>query len=276
MSPLLEFAKIGHANRDLLHAGTQSGQSGQPFYESLSLDIAMSRSFIDVIFVPQGPELNAVQRGLNRANARVKLIAVSMGPQAIQGSLEQWLQDDEEDGYRAFKSPPAVLLMGLCGSLSPDLAVGDWVLYQNCTDVSSAEFVPTIACNAAVLLTLQERLQNSVSTVTSATSDLMIHRAADKLALARRCQAAVVDMEGYAFLKTLESTGVSAGMLRVVSDDSFHDVPDLSAAMTEAGTMDPVKLGLRMAAQPISALRLIQGSLKGLKQLELAAAQLFT
>jgi nucleoside phosphorylase len=231
----------------------------------------MSRSFIDVVFVPQGPELKAVQRGLSRAGAQVKLIAVSMGPQAIQGSLEQWLQDD----FQSFDSPPAVLLMGLCGSLSPDLSVGDWVLYQSCTDVSSAEFVPPLACDAAVLLTLQERLQNSVATVTSAMSDQMIHRAADKLALAHRCQAAVVDMEGYAFLKTLESVGVPAGMLRVVSDDSVHDLPDLSAAMTATGTLDPLKLGLSMATQPISALRLIQGSLKGLKQLELAAICLF-
>ncbi len=231
----------------------------------------MPRSFIDVVFVPQGPELKAVQRGLSRAGAQVKLIAVSMGPEAIQGSLEQWLQD----GFQAFDSPPSVLLMGLCGSLSPDLGVGDWVLYQNCTDVSSTEFVPPLACDAAVLLTLQERLQNSVATVTSATSALMIHRAADKLALARRCQSAVVDMEGYAFLKTLESVGVPAGMLRVVSDDSVHDLPDLSAAMTATGTLDPLKLGLSMATQPIGALRLIQGSLKGLKQLELAATCLF-
>jgi hypothetical protein len=82
-------------------------------------------------------------------------------------------------------------------------------------------------------------------------------------------------MEGYAFLSALEPAGVSVGMLRVVSDDALHDLPDLSAAMTEAGTLNPAKLALSMMTQPRNALRLIQGSLASLKQLENVAADLF-
>jgi nucleoside phosphorylase len=233
----------------------------------------MSRSScIDIIFVPQGSELRAVQRGVNRSQKRVVLCAIPMGPCAVTDYLERWLKTD----LKAFESPPTVLLMGLCGSVSPSLGIGDWVLYENCTDDGSVRSVPpvSLACDAALKTTLQERLGDAVTIVTAATCDRLIHRAVDKQALAQRYGVQTVDMEGYAFLKALESTPISVGMLRVVSDDSCHDLPDLSTAMTQAGTLDPIKLAVSMVTQPRSALRLIQGSLRSLKQLENATARL--
>jgi purine-nucleoside phosphorylase len=226
---------------------------------------------IDTIFVPQGPEFKAVQRGLNRTGAKVALCATTMGPYAIKGCLEQWLKTE----FRGLSQTPYVLLMGLCGSVSPSLGVGDRVLYRSCVDAQASDSVAPLPCDAALVTTLQERLENAVTVVTSVTCDRMIHRASDKQALAERYGVDVVDMEGHAFLSALDSTGISAGMLRVVSDDALHDLPDLSAAMTEAGTLNPTKLALSMISQPRNALRLIQGSLSSLKQLENAAADLF-
>jgi uridine phosphorylase len=229
-------------------------------------------SFIDTIFVPQGPEFKAVQRGLNRAGAKVALYATPMGPHALKGCLEQWLKTE----FRGLSQrTPYVLLMGLCGSVSPSLGVGDRVLYRSCVDAQASNSVASLPCDAALVTTLQERLENAVTVVTSVTCDRMIHRASDKQALAQRYGVDVVDMEGHAFLSALDSTGISAGMLRVVSDDALHDLPDLSAAMTEAGTLNPTKLALSMMRQPRNALRLIQGSLSSLKQLENTAADLF-
>lgn len=229
-------------------------------------------SLIDVIFVPQGSEFKAVQRGLNRAGAKVALYATPMGPHAIKRCLEQWRQTE----LRRFDLPPCVVLMGLCGSVSPSFGIGDQVLYRSCIDAQSPISVPPLSCDPALLTTLQERLENDVTIVTSVMRDRIVHRASDKQALADRYGVQVVDMEGYAFLSALESTGISVGMLRVVSDDVFHDLPDLSTTMTEAGTLNPAKLAFSMMTQPRNALRLIQGSLASLKQLENAATDLGT
>lgn len=227
--------------------------------------------FIDVIFVPQGPEFKAVRRGLDRSGAKVALYATPMGPHAIRGYLEQWLKTEP----KGLDWTPSVLLVGLCGSLSPRLGIGDRVLYRNCVDAQASDSVSVLSCDAALTTTLQERLKNAVTIVTSATCNRMIHLASEKQALAERYEAEAVDMEGHAFLSVLEPAGIAIGMLRIVSDDAVHDLPDLSAALTAAGTLNPAKLALSMMAQPRNALRLIQGSLASLKQLENAAADLF-
>jgi Phosphorylase superfamily len=228
-------------------------------------------SFIDMIFVPQGPELNAVRRGISRSGTKVRLVAVPIGPSALRYRLEQWLQAE----FKAFNSPPTVLLMGLCGSLSPNLEIGDWVLYRSCRDVRTLASVPSLDCDTVTLTALKDRLGDQATIVTAAMCDRLIHRGAEKQALAHRYGLQAVDMEGYTFLATLAAEKIPVGMLRVVSDDAVHDLPDLSTAITAVGTLNPVKLGLIMAAHPRSALRLIQGSLKSLKQLENAVARLF-
>lgn len=226
---------------------------------------------ICAIFVPQGAEFKAVQRGLNRSpQSSIALYSIPMGPQAVQAYLQQWQHSE----LNSLGDSPCVLLMGLCGSLVPELGIGDRVLYRSCFDAQSIDSVPQLDCDAILLKTLQERLGKTVTTVTSLMCDRMVHRATEKQALALRYGAQVVDMEGYAFLSALQTMGVAVNMLRVVSDDSQHDLPDLSAAMTNTGTLKPMALAANMIREPWNALRLIQGSLKGLKQLEQIASDL--
>jgi hypothetical protein len=226
---------------------------------------------ICAIFVPQGAEFKAVQRGLNRSpQSSIALYSIPMGPQAVHAYLQQWQHSE----LNALGNSPSVLLMGLCGSLVPGLGIGDRVLYRSCLDARDADSVPQLDCDATLLKTLQERLGKTVTTVTSLMCDRMVHQATEKQALALRYGAQVVDMEGYAFLNALQSTGVAINMLRVVSDDSRHDLPDLSAAMIDNGTLKPMALAANMIREPRNALRLVQGSLKGLKQLEQIASAL--
>jgi hypothetical protein len=226
---------------------------------------------IRAIFVPQGAEFKAVKRGLaRRPNLTVALYAIPMGPQPVQIYLEQWLNKE----LKTLGNSPSIVLMGLCGSLTPNLKVGDRVLYRSCLDAQSLERVPQLGCDVTLLKTLQERLGKSVTTVTSVMCDRMIHQAAEKQAFALRYDAQVVDMEGYIFLKALQSMDLATGMLRVVSDDAQHDLPDLSPAMTEGGGLNFLALATCMVREPRKAFRLIQGSLKGLKALENSAAQL--
>lgn len=228
---------------------------------------------IGAIFVPQGAELKAVQRGLNRSSAtHVTVYPIPMGPQPVRTYLEQW----RKQSLVTLGDSPSILLLGLCGGLTPELTVGDWVLYRSCIDAQSQVSVPSLSCDAALLKTLQDCLEKSVTVVTGLMCDRMIHRAAEKQNLAQQFGAAVVDMEGYAFLEALQSTGVPVSMMRVVSDDAEHNVPDLAAAITPDGKLNGAKLAMSMVREPSNAFRLIQGSLRGLKQLELATAQLFS
>jgi Phosphorylase superfamily len=234
------------------------------------LRIPMS-GLIHAVFVPQGAEFKAVQRGLNcNPQSSIALYSIPMGPQPVQTYLQQW----QHEALKSLGDSPSVLLMGLCGSLVPELGIGDRVLYRSCLDAQGGDSVPQLDCDATLLKTLQERLGKTVITVTSLMCDRMVHRATEKQALALRYGAQVVDMEGHAFLNAFQSTGVAVNMLRVVSDDAQHDLPDLSTAMTDTGTLKPIALAANMIREPRNALRLIQGSLKGLKQLEQLAAEL--
>lgn len=227
---------------------------------------------VSAIFVPRGAEFKAVERGLRRSGSldTVLLCATPMGPQPMQQFLKQWLQTER----KCLSSSPSVLLVGLCGSLTSRLCVGDRILYQSCIDGRVSQSVPPLICDVSLLKTLQERLNPSVMEVTGLMCDRLVHLAAQKATLAQRFNAEVVDMEGYAFLAALQATDIAVGMLRVVSDDAQHDVPDLAAAMTETGELKPLALASSMIRQPRRAMRLIQGSLTGLKQLEGAIAQL--
>jgi hypothetical protein len=234
------------------------------------LSIPMS-SPVCAIFVPQGAEFKSVQRGLNRrTQSSIALYAIPMGPQPVHAYLQQWQHTE----LQSLGDSPSVLLMGLCGSLVPELGIGDRVLYRSCLDAQGIDSVPQLDCDEPLLKTLQERLGKTVTIVTSLTCDRMVHRATEKQALSLRYGTQVIDMEGHAFLSTFQSLGVAVNMLRVVSDDALHDLPDLSAAITDTGTLKPMALAATMIREPQNALRLIQGSLKGLKQLEQIAAEL--
>jgi hypothetical protein len=78
-------------------------------------------------------------------------------------------------------------------------------------------------------------------------------------------------MEGSAILSALPQAQIA--MLRVVSDDCEHQLPDLSAAV--GSQLRTLPLITAMLRQPVGSLRLIRGSLRGLKALEQLTRRLF-
>ena len=159
--------------------------------------------------------------------------------------------------------------MGLCGSLTAKLRVGDRVLYQACIDESDTVW----NCDRALTGRIQHLL-GDISLVRAFTSDHILSLAHEKQQLGQFHQADVVDMEGSAIMTVLAQSGVPVAMLRVVSDDINHDLPNLSAAISSEGKIRSLPLALGMMRQPIAALRLIRGSLKGLQTLQAIAARL--
>lgn len=214
------------------------------------------------LLVPQGAEHKAVCRGLKLRKNPPKVIALPIGIEPVTQFLTQWQPslNDLESG---------VLVMGLCGSLTGTLKVGDRVLYQSCQNASDTVW----ECDPTLTAQIQQGLPKT-TLVRGFTSDRIIASAHEKQQLGQLYSAEVVDMEGTAILTILAQAGVPVAMARVVSDDINHDLPDLSAAISPDGTLRSLPLALGMMRQPIAALRLIRGSLNGLRTLEAIAARL--
>lgn len=217
---------------------------------------------IDIIFSPQGAEYQAVHRALNQTYShQLKLLPIPMGVNSLANYLKR-----EQIEEICQKKRPKVLIMGLCGSLSPQYDVGDVVIYQNCIYLTPEKQIKST--DPWLTNYIYQKLRQQVSLVSSLTSDRLIFSVAEKWQLGRLTKASVVDMEGFAALEILQQQGVAVAMLRVVSDNSKHDLPDLSKAIAADGTLQPLPMAIAMLRQPLAATRLIKGSLRGLAVLE--------
>ncbi|MDZ8104462.1 MAG: phosphorylase [Nostoc sp. DedQUE12a] len=236
----------------------------------------------DIILVPQGAEYQAVCRGLRNITGSIPtVLPIPVGMQP----LLQYLQQSAASGqFLAAKS--RVLILGLCGSLSDRYTVGDVVLYQDCLYQGQRQ-----ECDRSFTTLLgmghwasgighgkeaeTKNFSSPVTLVNALTSDRVISSAAEKRRLGDTLAVDVVDMEGFTALEFFNAAGVAVAMLRVVSDDCQHDIPDLTGAIDSDGSLRPLPLAMAMIRQPVAATRLIRGSLTALKVLEKVTNQLF-
>ncbi|HEY9847733.1 MAG TPA: hypothetical protein V6D03_16240 [Candidatus Caenarcaniphilales bacterium] len=228
---------------------------------------------VSTILVPQGAEYKAVCQGLRRVPvAKPCVVPIPVGPVPLTRYLEKLRAQEKLTSH----PQPQVLLLGLCGSLTAHHQVGDRILYQGCIDgtrASPQEFKP---CSPELTTLLHQALSITTAPATALTSDRFIWSAAEKHQLSQHYAAQVIDMEGFAALEVLSQAGISVGMLRVVSDNCNHDLPDLNAALSLNGTLQPWPLTMGLLRQPVAASRLIQGSLRGLQVLQELTTCLFT
>ncbi|MEA5605560.1 phosphorylase [Nostoc sp. UHCC 0252] len=218
---------------------------------------------INTILVPQGAEYKAVCRGLSGVTGSIPtVVAIPVGMKPLLKYLHQG----------QFLAPKSrVLIMGICGSLSDRYTVGDIVLYQDCVYQGKL-----LECDRSFTTQLHSSLSEKVSLVKSMTSDRVIWSATEKRHLGETLAADVVDMEGFTALEFFNAVGISVAMLRVVSDNCQHDIPDLTSAINSDGSLNPFPLAMGMLRQPLAATRLIRGSLTALKVLEQVTNQLFS
>ena len=217
---------------------------------------------INTILVPQGAEYKAVCRGLSGMTGSIPTVAaipVGMKP------LLKYLQQSQVNGqFLAAKS--RVLIMGLCGSLSDRYTVGDIVLYEDCVYQGKRQ-----ECDRSFTAQLHSAISTQhspLNLVKALTSDRVIWSFTEKRRLGETLAADVVDMEGFTALEFFNSAGVAVAILRVVSDDCQHDIPDLTLAINSDGSLRPLPVAIALLRQPLAATRLIRGSLKALKVLE--------
>ncbi|NET28843.1 phosphorylase [Okeania sp. SIO1I7] len=131
-------------------------------------------------------------------------------------------------------------------------------------------------CDSVLTAKLQTHFKQKASLVTGLTSDRFIYKAQEKQLLGKNTGAEVVDMEGFAILSFFANLSVSVAMVRVVSDDCYHDLPNISSAVTSSGSLQPLALAIAMFRQPLPAFQLIRGSIQGLKVLQEVTSCLFT
>jgi nucleoside phosphorylase len=165
--------------------------------------------------------------------------------------------------------------MGLCGSLSPRYTIGDIVLYQDCVYESKEPTPLAQSCDRQLTTLLHQKLKERVPLVNSLTSDRLVYSASEKRRLGQIYNTEVVDMEGFAALEVLTQAGVAVAMVRVISDDSHHNIPNLTSAISPNGSLQPLSLAIGMLRQPIAATRLIRGALHGLQVLQKVTTVLF-
>jgi hypothetical protein len=227
---------------------------------------------IDAILVPQGPEYKAVCQGLSRVSVPIPpVLSIPVGALPLTRHLEKL----QQAGHFLNYPQPRVLLVGLCGSLTPRYCVGDIVLYQSCVYQSSTATPKQRPCDPDLTVTLYHHLQERAILVKALTTNHLIYSAAEKRHLGQIYGADVVDMEGFAALEVLSRAGVAVAMLRVISDDSHHNIPDLSSALSPNGSLQSLPLAIGLMRQPIAAVRLIRGALGGLKVLRDVTSCLF-
>jgi hypothetical protein len=223
----------------------------------------MQQKKFSVILVPQGVEYQSVCRGMPRSPQAPIVQAIPAGVQPVS----RFLNALQQTGY--FHSQASVLVLGLCGSLTPTLAVGDRVLYRQCIHLSDPAIVPAPPLATETLSHL------ALHSVVGLTSDRVLWSALEKTQLGQTYGADVVDMEGSAILEALCPSGATVTMLRVVSDDCHHDLPDLTRAVSATGGLLPTQLAIAMVKSPIAATRLVRGSLRGLSILQKVVTEIF-
>ncbi len=223
---------------------------------------------IDYILIPQGQEYHNVQKGFKLANCNLPpLIPIPVGINGVKIFLKKWLSTANFEHNR-------VLLMGLGGSLSPQYNVGDLTLYQNCLYAGNFVNNSLKNCDFELNSWLKNELNLKSFLVQGLTCDRLINLATEKQELFKQTRTEVIDMEGYILLDELAKIKVKLAILRVISDDVNHNIPDLNSAFSPEGKLKPFTLAFGLLFNPVAGLRLIKHSLKALKILEKVAFNL--
>lgn len=259
---------------------------------------------VDLILVPQGAEYSAVIRGLKKCVAlnanRPKVCAIPLGLKALDYLKHCSFMGESEQAFPWMNKN--VLLMGLGGSLSEQYKPGDIVLPKSLKfgidrvffssvdflaerggDVNAVE-IPSVQQNLSMYViepsliqALYQALSDQVSGLScppkvviadGVTSDRIITTAVEKQWLGQTYNAAVVDMEGAHILNFFQHRGAHVGIVRVISDGSETDIPELNVAIDEDGNLNVGAMIWQFFQQPVAASHLVQGSLKGLRRLE--------
>jgi len=209
---------------------------------------------LDAIFVPQGAEERVVRRALLRARSPAVVYVTGLGSPAAAAAAERALT--------TAPAPRRVLIVGLCGALSPAFSPGDLLLYAK-IQAPGRE----IATSVAFTLEIQKAIPHALSGVRAVEVAEIVIRAGDKHALAAATGAQAVDMESLTLAERFVAAGSEVAVLRAVSDTLDDDLPDFNAALDASGQLDSRRLAWAMARKPLAALHTMKHATRALRAL---------
>jgi nucleoside phosphorylase len=163
--------------------------------------------------------------------------------------------------------PDAVLVIGLCGSLSSTLPETRIVAYSNCLSTDPEK--PPLRCSQPITSHLVELLVSRgipCERVVGITSPRIAVTKDDKLALAKS-GANVVDMESYEIVAVANQAGVPAAVLRAVSDSLDRKMPDFNRALNDDGTPNARKAVTVAIGSPLLMARLLAINKRAMRNL---------
>jgi hopanoid-associated phosphorylase len=132
------------------------------------------------------------------------------------------------------KKVAGIISVGLGGALSPELAVGDWVVAERVTDGST-----TWEADAAWTAAIAAALGAVMRLGAIVGSDAIVASAQAKADLRRATDALVVDMESHVAARIASAHGLPFAALRVISDAADGSLPKAAVAgMRPDGGMD--------------------------------------
>jgi hypothetical protein len=226
--------------------------------QHLALDDDGARpQLIETIFVPRGPEERAVRRGLARASASIRVVPTGVGSLAASRAVEDALAE------ALFGS---ALCTGLCGLLSAAFVVGDALVYQEL----QREGVRPLKLERALGDSIAACLPGAQTGIRGLASDEILTSASRKRAAAARFGADAVDMESFVLTERLQRAGVAVAVVRVASDASADELPELDRALDGSGGIDGFALALAIARRPLRGARLVRNGIRSLAALERA------
>lgn len=204
---------------------------------------------IKLLLVPQGQEYQAVCRGARGSGVRV--IPIPMGNPEFRSQLVSYL---------AAESLAQAVLIGLCGGIAEGDLVGDWVIYQSCSNHQEL-------CSTDRNLTswIKQKLGDQAKLVNGLTVNSVVTSIVEKRNLRNLTSARYVDMESYEVLDFAQPQAMA--VVRVVSDNLQRDLPNLNFAL-EQGRLNVFKLAIALMREPINSAFLISNSLVALRRLE--------
>jgi hypothetical protein len=215
----------------------------------------LSSLSIQAILVPQGQEYQAVCRAAKDLD--LAIIPIPIGNPNFKQQLAKCLV--EHPKYNTFKQ---VILLGLCGSLSTQHQVGDWLIYQSCkSETANQSLTPDLTDSINLSLGDLAKLVDGLE------CDRLICEVKTKLDLAKIHHTTAVDMESYQVCEIMTQRQIKSGIVRVVSDGLDFNLPNLDSANID-GKLIPHRLAIAMIRQPFRSIQLIKNALLGLQSLE--------
>jgi nucleoside phosphorylase len=221
-----------------------------------------------LITEPEASHEGTTEKSGRIGSNQVRLFVTGMGPRQARSSIAAALSASGQSGQHLPKRyPDAIVVLGFCGGLSPNLQESDIVAYSACQ--STVERHELQHCSTELTKKLVGLLSSKgigCHLVSGITASRIATSKADKLSLGKS-GAQVVDMESYEIISAANRTAVPVVVLRVISDSLDREMPDFNEGLKADGEVDGWRMAKVLLGSPIITARLFSASRQAMRKL---------